>query len=286
MFTCSEMVECLLIYADFAPSFPQASPKLYEFLQQQNQSSTHYMIGVNVKNFWQNFQYAYDQLQGDIAVHTWTHPFMTTQNNEQVLAQLAWTIQIIYDMTDGKIPRYWRPPYGDIDARVSAIAREVLGMTAVMWNHDTEDWSMMSTPPGTSLDKIQSDMTQWLTGPKSPGLIILEHELTNDTVQAFINAYPLIAQNGWKAVSQLQLEDSMETYQDGNEDDKPFNSFILPSATPQAQAAISSTSSSDSSASSTKGATDQANVSSASIGFVFPSLVSLGLLAGTALVLL
>lgn len=244
------------------------------------------MIGVNVRTYWQQFNMAYEQLQGDIAVHTWTHPFMTTQTNEQVLGQLGWTIQIIYDMTDGKVPRFWRPPYGDIDARVSAIGREVFGMTAVMWNHDTEDWSMQNNPPATTLDKIQSDMTQWLTGPKQPGLIVLEHELTGDTVQAFINAYPLIAQNGWKAISQAQLNDSIDTYQDGDEDDEAFNSLI-PSSTSQIQVAVSTTSASEStSASATKGASAQANTSDAPAGFVFPSLVSLGLFIGAAFVVM
>lgn len=36
--------------------------------------------------------------------------------------------------------------------------------------------------------------------------MILEHELNNNTVSAFINAYPLIVQNGWKVVSVAQLD--------------------------------------------------------------------------------
>ena len=49
-------------------------------------------------------------------------------------------------------------------------------------------------------------MTKWLTGPKSPGLIILEHELSNQTTGAFIQAFPLIAQNGWKFESVARLD--------------------------------------------------------------------------------
>ena len=68
------------------------------------------------------FLAAFEDNEDDIAVHTWTHPYMTTLNSTMVLAQLAWTMQIIHDATGGRLPRYWRPPYGDIDARVSAIA--------------------------------------------------------------------------------------------------------------------------------------------------------------------
>ena len=39
------------------------------------------------------------------------------------------------------------------------------------------------------------------SGPKSPGLIILEHELTMTTVDGFISSFPLIAANGWTFAS-------------------------------------------------------------------------------------
>lgn len=61
---------------------------------------------------------------------------MTTLSNEDVVAQLGWTLQLIYNSTEGRLARYWRPPYGDIDARVSAIAQEVFGLTAIVWNHE------------------------------------------------------------------------------------------------------------------------------------------------------
>lgn len=70
----------------------------------------------------------------DLAVHTWSHPYMTTQSNNEVLAQLGWTAELIHNSTGGKLPKYWRPPYGDSDMRTTAIAREVFGMTALHWN--------------------------------------------------------------------------------------------------------------------------------------------------------
>jgi chitin deacetylase len=76
------------------------------------------------------------QNQDDIAVHTWTHPYMTDIVKCDVVAQLGWTLQLIYNSTGGRLARYWRPPYGDTDARVSAIAREVFGLTTVVWNNE------------------------------------------------------------------------------------------------------------------------------------------------------
>ena len=61
---------------------------------------------------------------------------MTTLSNEDVVAQLGWTMEIIHNSTGGRIPRFWRPPYGDSDIRVSAIAREVFGLKTVIWNQE------------------------------------------------------------------------------------------------------------------------------------------------------
>ena len=92
---------------------------------------------------------------------------MTTLSNELVLAELGWTSQLIYNSTGGRIPRFWRPPYGDTDARVSAIAREVFGLTTVQWNHDTADWTLTTNSHYTSLDKIHSQFESWLSGEYS-----------------------------------------------------------------------------------------------------------------------
>ena len=49
-----------------------------------------------------------------IAVHTWSHPSLTTQSTEQIIAEFGWTRKIIQDVL-GVTPLYMRPPYGDIE---------------------------------------------------------------------------------------------------------------------------------------------------------------------------
>lgn len=123
---------------------------------------------------------------------------MTQLSNELVLAELGWTMQIIHDSTGGRLPRYWRPSYGDSDNRVRAIAREIFGLQTVIWNNDTNDWNIGK---GQTIAKATAVLTKAYKGPKSPGLNILEHELTKDSVKVFTDTYPLIAQNGWTAKS-------------------------------------------------------------------------------------
>lgn len=112
------------------------SSMLYDFLEEKHIGATHFMIGMYIRADPATFVRAFNMEGADIAVHTYSHLYMTTLSNEDVLAQLAWTMQIIHDTTGGRVPRYWRPPYGDADNRVRAIAKEVLGMQIIMWNQE------------------------------------------------------------------------------------------------------------------------------------------------------
>ncbi|KAF8655300.1 hypothetical protein AX16_003198 [Volvariella volvacea WC 439] len=198
----------------FATSFDDGplppTARLLDFLDEHNEKATHFMIGMHILASPELFERAFDA-DNDIAVHTWSHPYMTTLSNYDILGQLGWTMQLIRNSTGGRIPRYWRPPYGDSDNRVRAIAKEVFGLETVIWNQDTLDWGLSSG--STTLSMVQASMTQWLTGPKSPGLVVLEHESMDATVQAFINAYPLIQANGWTAASLARVVNGDRAYQ-------------------------------------------------------------------------
>lgn len=105
---------------------PQVSSILYDFLQQNKTRATHFMIGRNIAQRPQAFLQAFNQ-GDDIAVHTWSHPYMTTLSDKAVVAELGWTMQIISDSTGGRVPKFFRPPYGDTDNRVRAISAHVFG---------------------------------------------------------------------------------------------------------------------------------------------------------------
>ena len=75
-------------------------------------------------------------------------------------------------------------------------------MSAADTTRSTEDWQLASGLPG---QYVSGNLTQWLTGPKSPGLIILEHELRSATVQAFKDNFPKYAQYGWNLESVARI---------------------------------------------------------------------------------
>ncbi|KAF9462650.1 hypothetical protein BDZ94DRAFT_1309542 [Collybia nuda] len=220
------------------------TPKLLQFLQQNHETATHFMIGVNILAYPQQFSATFES-GGDIAAHTWTHPYMTTLNNLEVLGQLGWTSALIKNSTGGRIPRFWRPPYGDSDNRVRAIAKEIFGLETILWNQDTRDWSLLTG--GTTQATIHNSMQQWLSGPKTPGLIVLEHESSDQSVQAFMDAYPLIKSNGWNAMSVAQLAGNGTTYRNAKDSMSSVtpagilvDDDIVPSGTPSSSSSSSS----------------------------------------------
>ncbi|KAK0545683.1 hypothetical protein OC846_005569 [Tilletia horrida] len=193
---------------DDGPNTP--SPTLYKFLQQQNKAATFFLIGSNIAGNPDVIKQAAQMGVAHFNVHTWSHTVQTTLSNEDIVAELGWTMQIIYDLT-GKIPRYWRPPQGDADKRVRAVAEEVFGLYAVMWDEECNDWCITEsggiapgcdTAPGNSIASVQKAIDQATQKSKSPGVILLEHDLTTYSIKAFEeHSWTGIQKNGWNAMS-------------------------------------------------------------------------------------
>ncbi|CAO0798768.1 unnamed protein product [Mucor circinelloides] len=161
-----------------------AEPALYNFLAENNLHSTLFYIGSNVATFPAAAQRGLNDGH-QLCVHTWSHPPLTTQTNIQIVAELYWTLKAIKAAT-GVTSRCFRPPQGDIDDRVRAIAWQ-MGMRTVLWDADTEDWNLPA-PNGGSLSPSVVDgyFSSWINSYKSgkdtSGRIVLEHELNHATV--------------------------------------------------------------------------------------------------------
>ncbi|KAG0257756.1 chitin deacetylase [Linnemannia exigua] len=111
-----------------------------------------------------------------LASHTWSHSALTTLTNEEIVAELKWTEKYIFDHTGYKV-KYYRPPYGDVDNRVRAIARE-LGFTTVIWSNDwdTQDWQLSENT--ITPKKIVGIFNSGLKSlpERKKGVITLEHD--------------------------------------------------------------------------------------------------------------
>lgn len=134
----------------------------------------------------------------DVCVHTWSHHYMTTLQDEQVFAELYYTAKIIKTVL-GVTPRCWRPPFGDVDDRVRAIAAG-LGLRTILWQEDTNDWELQEGK--VSKDDIENNYEKIINKAKSESPVVLTHELTGDTMSMFQTEYPKISK-GFKNVAPL-----------------------------------------------------------------------------------
>lgn len=61
---------------------------------------------------------------------------MTALTDDQAFAELYYTIKIIKDVM-GITVTCWRPPYGDVDDRIRAIAQSI-GLRTYMWSGELQ----------------------------------------------------------------------------------------------------------------------------------------------------
>lgn len=164
----------------------------YDFLRDQKQKATLFYIGSNVLDWPLEAQRGI--VDGHhICVHTWSHQYMTQLTNEQVFAELYYTGKAIKDVT-GVTARCWRPPYGDVDDRVRAIAQG-LGMSTNVWSDDTDDWQVkpQGTLPPSAIESNYNNIIN--QNYDTHGNIVLTHEINGDTMDMMIKMYPTIKQH-------------------------------------------------------------------------------------------
>ncbi|EMD41637.1 carbohydrate esterase family 4 protein [Gelatoporia subvermispora B] len=181
--TCPDKLTWGLTYDDGPAPY---TPSLLQYLEANNLTGTIFTVGSRAISYPNTLRDEY--ISGhQIAVHTWSHPYMTTLSNDQVIAELGWSKKIIKDVL-GVTPNFWRPPYGDVDNRVRAIAT-AMGLQTSMWTRisptatfDTGDYDVAGglVSPYQVLNNWDSIMGNAST--IDTGFIVLEHDLFAQSV--------------------------------------------------------------------------------------------------------
>lgn len=179
-----------------------------ELLDHLTHRSTFFTVGVNVVRH----PTTYRRLVREghlIGSHTWSHPYLPQLSNEQIVAQLQWSIWAM-NATGHHYPKYFRPPYGGIDNRVRTIAR-MFGLQAVLWNHDTFDWELNIPSSSRSIPDILLRVSEWNNHGKG---LILEHDAFSTTVEAGIEVSHLIGDDQLTVAQCVRGIDYIQEYQD------------------------------------------------------------------------
>ncbi|CAG8448389.1 2374_t:CDS:2, partial [Cetraspora pellucida] len=165
---------------------------ILDFLDAKNIKVTFFVVGSRVYERPDILLRAFNAGH-QIAVHTWSHPSLTTQTNEQIVAELEWTAKVIKAVI-GVRPKHMRPPFGNYDDRVRDISKQ-LGYKVVIWDRDTNDW-MSDEDESFQLPWIEANFSQWVKEPKA-GHISLEHDLYKGAALQVQNVIPIVMNGGY-----------------------------------------------------------------------------------------
>ena len=106
--------------------------KVIEVLLREKTPATLFLSGRWVEKNPEKVKFLAAQPQFEIANHAYWHPHLLEKDDERVLRELRRTQAIIKKMT-GSSPRYFRPPYGEVDERVATIAQKA-GLTTIQYD--------------------------------------------------------------------------------------------------------------------------------------------------------
>jgi len=140
-------------------------------LEARKLHATFFMIGRNAEHFPSLAKEVADAGH-EIANHSYTHPALGLMSEEKVEYEIQKAQDCIVQAT-GKIPVWFRPPYGSFHPNQYHIPySKNLGIA--LWSIDPRDWSQ----PGTEA------ITSRVVGGTTPGSIILLHDLHHQTALA------------------------------------------------------------------------------------------------------
>jgi peptidoglycan/xylan/chitin deacetylase (PgdA/CDA1 family) len=100
----------------------------------------------------------------EIGNHSYIHPHMTEVPPDRQREELLWTQQILLSLT-GKLPRFFRPPYGEVDAELAQVAGQN-GLRTVEYDFPSGD-------PDKSFTRER--LAGWVLAKARPGSIIVMH---------------------------------------------------------------------------------------------------------------
>ncbi|KAI9331487.1 hypothetical protein BDR26DRAFT_806891, partial [Obelidium mucronatum] len=170
------------------------TPGLLNYFQSKGGiKATFWLVGRQIPWFPDTAARTY-QLGHQIGIHTWSHHDLTQLSDDQIVAELVYGARAIFEVT-GMVPKYFRPPYGYIDDRVRRIAA-TMGLHAVKWSHDTDDWRYIGTGENW---KVLETYKNWMNQGVG-NAISLQHDNVTDTASVITQSMDILINAGRRIV--------------------------------------------------------------------------------------
>lgn len=126
-----------------------------------------------------------------LANHSYTHPDYATISDEEILQEIAWTQESIYDVT-GYENKLYRMPFGSGGARVVELLPE---LTSIMWNLDSLDWQLQDSQ--LIYERVMANLSR--------DTLLLMHDTSQTSVDALAAILPELVDMGYAFVAPTEL---------------------------------------------------------------------------------
>ncbi|KAG8679481.1 Carbohydrate esterase 4 protein, partial [Ceratobasidium sp. 423] len=170
---------------------------LVDLLDQNGAKGTFFFNGNNFGCIYNEanvnrVKYVYDKGH-QVASHTWDHKRLSTLTGDQLVAEFSKVDEAIKKIT-GAVPALMRPPFGDYDDEVLAVAAS-RGQTVAIWDFDSGD------ADGVSPTESKNEYNKLImSSPNS--ILTLNHETHETTIEDVIPyAIQQIKAKGYKMVT-------------------------------------------------------------------------------------
>ncbi len=190
---------------------PGQMENLVSVLQAHNTPASFFLTNVYIKKFT-DAPRLLNRAGYPLYNHTGTHPHCTKIDNATLTEELL-SVERIVALTCAPTPDnptshplttrpYWRPPYGESDARVLELAAS-LGFRSVYWTVDSLDW--YTDPPATPdsiFHRICERPFERAKHDPDPldGAIVLMHASGSATPEALKRVIPYLRERGYEFV--------------------------------------------------------------------------------------
>lgn len=163
--------------------------KILNLLDQYDAKGTFFMVGSSVE-FYPEVVKKVHQAGHEIGNHTWNHPDLVTQSDEQINFEIFST-DLAIEKIIGERPSLYRPPYGSTNQHVNSI----VGKPSIMWDVDTLDWKNRN--PQAILENVKTQTRN--------NSIILMHDIHDTTVQGLALSLEYLSSQGYEFVTVSEL---------------------------------------------------------------------------------
>lgn len=173
------------------------TPQVLDLLAQYDAVGTFFVYGAYVDDHPEMAQRIVDE--GHIlANHSYSHPDFATISDAEVLQQIEWTQESIYDAT-GYQSTLYRMPFGSGGYRVVELLPD---MTSITWNLDSLDWQLQDAD--LIYDRVMSNLTN--------DTLLLMHDTHQASVDALEMLLPELVDMGYEFVHPTDLSHNQTYY--------------------------------------------------------------------------